>query len=261
MAGAKRSGQKRTKRTRTSSAKSPRAAEGRQTKNAPAVHLVEFLRRLGYDEFQLEKRRTELTVLESSRYVDQRDIALKLEEIEERLGSHPLDPVAEWIESRTGISQHDVAELARRLGRNLGAEPRIKYGPSMRDIETGRMVRPVSEKRGDLRPLEKKIRKLDHDGTTADLLRDFCKQFPTYRRIIPEVDLQTTAPFIPTALQKAILDSLNGRALTKQALANAVCKGDAGRLYRHGDLKELRDLKLVAHKNRVGFFRPDAPPK
>lgn len=67
-------------------------------------------------------------------------------------------------------------------------------------------------------------------------------------------------PFIQTPLQAAILRALNGKALKKQPLADVVCKGDGTALYRHGDLKELRDLGRVHHKPRVGFFRPDAPP-
>ena len=66
--------------------------------------------------------------------------------------------------------------------------------------------------------------------------------------------------FVANPLQKAILAALNGQALMKQGLADAVAKGDGGALYRHGDLKELRERGLVAHKPRVGFYRPDAPP-
>jgi hypothetical protein len=68
-----------------------------------------------------------------------------------------------------------------------------------------------------------------------------------------------TAAFLPTPLQKNILQKLNGRALKKEQLAHE-CECDPSRLYRSGGIKELRDYGLVAHKHGVGYFRPDAPP-
>lgn len=67
-------------------------------------------------------------------------------------------------------------------------------------------------------------------------------------------------PIVLTPIQKAILKALDGRAMTKQQLANAVCDGEGTRLYRPGALPELRDRQLVQHKRQVGYFRPDAPP-
>ena len=66
--------------------------------------------------------------------------------------------------------------------------------------------------------------------------------------------------FIPTPLQAAILDALDGKAMKKQALADEVCAGEGTRLYRKGGIKELRDIGRVDHKHGVGYFRPDAPP-
>jgi len=69
-------------------------------------------------------------------------------------------------------------------------------------------------------------------------------------------------PFIPTVPQTAILRALDGRALKKTELAAEVFgdEGHGNRLYRPRCLTELRERNLVAHKNGVGFYRPDAPP-
>ncbi len=72
--------------------------------------------------------------------------------------------------------------------------------------------------------------------------------------------LHSVASFVPTRLQTAILDALNGRNLTKQKLADAVAAGEGRRLYKPGGIKELRALGLVDNKPGVGYFRPDAPP-
>jgi hypothetical protein len=65
--------------------------------------------------------------------------------------------------------------------------------------------------------------------------------------------------FVPGTLHKAILKALNGRALRKEALAEA-CRVDPSRLYRAGALPELIALKIVQHQRHVGYFRPDVPP-
>jgi len=69
-------------------------------------------------------------------------------------------------------------------------------------------------------------------------------------------------PFVPVDLQRRILEALDGKAMKKQELANAVCGGEGTRLYKAGGLKELRktEPKLVDHKNGLGYFRPDRPP-
>jgi hypothetical protein len=64
-------------------------------------------------------------------------------------------------------------------------------------------------------------------------------------------------PFIPTKLQKRILDALCQKALTLDALT---AKVKSERRAVHRAMKQLRDLQLVAHKRRLGYFRPDAPP-
>jgi hypothetical protein len=65
--------------------------------------------------------------------------------------------------------------------------------------------------------------------------------------------------FIPTPLQEAILQALNGKALKKEDLADDV-KIDPSRLYRPGALQELRKSGKVEHKRGIGYYRPDAPP-
>lgn len=70
--------------------------------------------------------------------------------------------------------------------------------------------------------------------------------------------VDTEMAFIPNPFQQAILDALEGKALRTDALGAAV--GDRARLYRPNGLRELRDHGLVAHHERLGFFRPDAPP-
>lgn len=65
--------------------------------------------------------------------------------------------------------------------------------------------------------------------------------------------------FLPTPFQQAILDALDGKALRTDALAAVV--GDRPRLFRpKGGIKELQEHGMVAHHQRRGYYRPDAPP-
>jgi hypothetical protein len=61
-------------------------------------------------------------------------------------------------------------------------------------------------------------------------------------------------------LQQAIFAALNGKALKKQPLADEVSGGEGTRLYRKDGIKELIAAGLVAKKNGIGYYRPDAPP-
>jgi hypothetical protein len=65
---------------------------------------------------------------------------------------------------------------------------------------------------------------------------------------------------ILTPLQSSILRSLDRKALKKEKLAEACELKDGSRLYRQGGIHELRDAGLVAHRDGVGYYRPDAPP-
>jgi hypothetical protein len=65
--------------------------------------------------------------------------------------------------------------------------------------------------------------------------------------------------FIPTDLQERILEALNGKALTLDALAEKL-DHERSSLHRDG-LKELMRRGLVRNNRRAGgYYRPDAPP-
>ncbi len=96
---------------------------------------------------------------------------------------------------------------------------------------------------------------------TGMFLRDaveFLKQEISERSSDVQPSHQHTITLSP--LQQNILTALDGKALKKQQLADVVCAGEGSRLYRPGGIKDLKDAGLVAHKNGVGFYRPDAPP-
>jgi hypothetical protein len=67
-------------------------------------------------------------------------------------------------------------------------------------------------------------------------------------------------PFVGSRLQIAIYKALEGRALTKQALANEVLGGEGTRLYKKNGIKEMIEEGFVVQKDGVGYYRPDAPP-
>lgn len=74
--------------------------------------------------------------------------------------------------------------------------------------------------------------------------------------------MPTTIPaarrlFIPTQAQQDILEALDGKALTGDALA---AKLDVDRRGVMRSLAELREHGLVENRQRVGYYRPDAPP-
>ena len=70
---------------------------------------------------------------------------------------------------------------------------------------------------------------------------------------------EEASPFIPSELQRRILESLNGKAMTLDALAG---KLDCERSSLHRDgLKELKERGKIRNSRRVGgYYRPDAPP-
>src|SRR5262249_7705570 len=75
------------------------------------------------------------------------------------------------------------------------------------------------------------------------------------------VTKQSPKPFLPTPLQRAILEALDGKVLRSDTLATAV-KPAKRQLFPQGrgGLAELKQRGLVAHDRSVGFYRPDAPP-
>ena len=72
------------------------------------------------------------------------------------------------------------------------------------------------------------------------------------------LDMAPASVFVPSPFQEAILEALDGKALKTQALGAAA--GDKSRLYKPHGLQELRDRGMVEHHDRLGFWRPDAPP-
>lgn len=74
-----------------------------------------------------------------------------------------------------------------------------------------------------------------------------------------QVLYQPPSPFVPTPFQAGILEALDGVAMRTDALAAKI--GDRRRLFRHpGGLKELQENGLVDKHDRLGYYRPDAPP-
>lgn len=65
---------------------------------------------------------------------------------------------------------------------------------------------------------------------------------------------------VPNEFQRQILELLDGRAMKVQAIADDICGSERSRLYKPGGLRELKSAGLVAHKHRLGYYRPDAPP-
>lgn len=112
------------------------------------------------------------------------------------------------------------------------------------------------------------------------LIREWAKQqYPEFRALRVSIELDDAGrlekvkmpippagvavaerdPFVPGPVQKAILEALEGEALRSDALGTAV--GGRSRIFQHpGGLKELQQEGLVKHHNRLGFYRPDAPP-
>jgi hypothetical protein len=67
-------------------------------------------------------------------------------------------------------------------------------------------------------------------------------------------------PFVPNAVQDAILLALKGKALRTDSLAKLV--GGRGRLFqRPGGIKELQERGLVDHHDRIGFYSVEFPPE
>jgi hypothetical protein len=68
-------------------------------------------------------------------------------------------------------------------------------------------------------------------------------------------------PFIPSVPQRAILEALEGRAYRTDALS-AKARLPRSQIFRKpkGGLAELQEQGLVEHHDRVGYYRPDAPP-
>jgi hypothetical protein len=87
--------------------------------------------------------------------------------------------------------------------------------------------------------------------------------------IVPISDIEATVSdptpvngppvFVPTRLQKAILSALDGKALRKEALAEACELKGAPQLYQDGGINELRNLGMVYRHRRFPARPREAP--
>lgn len=66
--------------------------------------------------------------------------------------------------------------------------------------------------------------------------------------------------FVPTPLQEQILMALDGAAMRGEAIAEALDVSKRA-IYKKGGINELVDQGLIANHPRLGYYRPDAPPK
>lgn len=69
----------------------------------------------------------------------------------------------------------------------------------------------------------------------------------------------SATPFVPTAVQRAILKALDGVALHQAGLEDRTGY-DRRQLQRETGLVQLRRLGMVRLSRRSGFYRPDRPP-
>lgn len=96
-----------------------------------------------------------------------------------------------------------------------------------------------------------------------DLMREHARELQSYLQAIAACAQQDT--FVPTDLQRLILNALDGVAMTADALEAAlgvVREALYDGRQRRGGLKELMDRGLVLHDRRAGcYYRPDALPR
>lgn len=71
--------------------------------------------------------------------------------------------------------------------------------------------------------------------------------------------LNTPDEFVPTPLQRAILEALDGSAMKQAALERAL-KTNRRVLHRPTGLIDLFDSGRVCKHRRLGYYRPDRPP-
>jgi hypothetical protein len=97
---------------------------------------------------------------------------------------------------------------------------------------------------------------LPHDENHETVTRH---QLPGEAASSVRIALPSEKLFVPTPLQGKILEALTKTIMQTKDLAKA-CKCDGPRLFKPGGVKELMDVGLVAHRNGVGYYRPDKPP-
>jgi hypothetical protein len=165
-----------------------------------------------------------------------------------------IRPIVEPMRSHLHVIDRRAANLAK--SREIDAVCAV-----LKEIES--MMTPYLGPNG---PGERTIDKLD--DVAAKLIKIRARGLDAVSAALrihaeplwPWPETAKRTPFVFTPLQHAIHTALKGRALKKDALANEVCGGEGTRLYRKGGIKEMRDAELVARKDGVGYYRPDAPP-
>lgn len=191
-----------------------------------------------------------------------------------------LKKLAESARAGKALANRLVAELISIRANHPFSFPRSREATAHQAVFDLATVAVVNGERNQLATTHT-LPQTDHEFLLQQLTWEAATVANRRSQSSPEIDLprgQETAenseqakpheakrevdnPFVPTPLQKAILETLNGRALKVEPLANEVAGGDKSRLYRKGGLKELKELDLVHHKHGVGYYRPDAPPK
>ena len=152
-------------------------------------------------------------------------------------------------------------DLAATINRVVNR--RIEMGFVLKDrannISTRRFFPPGSLRRDpDKTTMEEFIAAIRDDLGEAHIPRRLSRELSSSS---PQQESARQSVFVPSLLQKAILKALDGKALPTKALAIA-CKCDEPELFKPGGIKELMapEVNLVAHKETVGYYRPDAPP-
>jgi len=77
---------------------------------------------------------------------------------------------------------------------------------------------------------------------------------------VTDEDERDDDQFIPGDLQELILEALDGVAMKTGDLKRSL-PSKARLFQKPGGIQELRDKGLVKHHQRLGYYRPDAPPE
>ncbi len=85
---------------------------------------------------------------------------------DDELANHPIEYAFTWIEHRTGISHGDLLATALRINTSMG-------------LEYWKSQRPGKPERPDLTWVPVRLRKLDADGGTQQLMAELRDRFPT----------------------------------------------------------------------------------
>jgi hypothetical protein len=179
---------------------------GTPSVGAPAVLLVEILKKLGRRRRDFDERYRQLQDrLQSDEPPDDAEVEAMLNV----QSDDPLPLLARGLEELTGIPAADWIELACRLPTAIGAGPYSKVdGSQWRD----------------LRPLLGKLHELDRDGSANRLIGDLAKRAPslsaaigiTAPHSIAVVDLNSRQPAAQTNVTLDIVADEVGSGDTKK---------------------------------------------